>query len=130
MFKISDNDLNAKLNMPQNFLLVEPMKQISIIHGLREQFSRMELGSLDLTSSYDTDLHKRELIANYADLFPLESFINVDFDSQSQTHTIQLSHDKRMLTIPQVKQPVFVALVIAALTSAGTYIVASCEGMI
>jgi hypothetical protein len=130
LFEIIDNDLDARLDMPENFLLEEPKRQVNLIHGLREQFRTMDLGDLQLTSSYDTVKSKSLLISSYAHLFPLTSLINVEFDSSAEAYSIALKHDKNMSAIPQTLQPIFVALVIASLTSAGILIVASNEGLI
>lgn len=129
-FSICDNDLDAQLNLPQNFLAIEPLKQVSIIHGLREQFRGMDIAGLDITSSYNADDNKQQLISNYADLFPLESHIRVDYNKTTKSHCISLRHDFGMNKIPQIQQPAFVALVIAALTAAGTLIVSGHEGLI
>ena len=90
----------------------------------------MDLGELDLTSSYNTEANKNLIISKYSHLFPLNSFINVKLDPESQAYSIGLKHDERMSQIPKLLQPIFVALVIASLTSAGTFIVASHEGII
>lgn len=130
MFEVKNDDLEARLDMPENFLKEDPKHQVSIIHGLREQFRSMDLGDLQLTSSYDTTENKLILISEYGDLFPMKSIIKVEYEKSSGAYTISLQHDKMMSSIPQIQQPILVALVIAALTSAGTLIVASNEGFI
>jgi hypothetical protein len=129
-FNVITNDIEAIIDMPKNFISEDPKHQVTILHGLREQFQSMDLGELKLTSSYDTELNKSLLISEYAGLFPMESKIIVDFDSTENSHFIKLKHDKKMSRIPTVMQPIFVALVISSLTAAGTLIVAANEGMI
>ena len=130
LFEISNNDLEARLEMPENFTKEDPKHQVSIIHGLRQQFTMMDLGDLDLTSSYDTEYNKKIVMTNYGHLFPMTTYITVEFEESSKAHSIRLGHDKGMGQIPLDKQPILVSLVIAALTAAGTFIVASSEGLI
>lgn len=130
LFKVTNDDLEAKLDMPENFINEDPKHQVSIIHGLRQLFQSMDLSELNLTSSYDTEKNKNSLLSTYGDLFPMESKIIVDFDSKSNSHFITLQHDTKMSKIPKTLQPIFVALVISSLTAAGTLIVAANEGMI
>lgn len=130
LFEIQDNDLDARLEMPEDFLNKDPKYQVNIIHGLREQFRNMDLGELKLTSNYDTEAHKQLLITQFGKLFPLTSEISIECTDASNEYSISLSHDRNMASIPQNLQPIFVALVIAALTSAGTLIVAANESLI
>jgi hypothetical protein len=130
IFEIKNDDINARFEMPKNFLDEEPKFQVNIISGLRDQFQQMDLGELDLTTSYDTDVNKRLLLSKFSELFPLASVINVGYDTTAKDYFIDIKHEENMSSIPKLLQPIFVALVIAALTSAGTLIVASHEGYV
>lgn len=130
VFEINSIQLDARLDMPSNFLNEEPMLQVNIIHGLREQFKKMDLGELKLSPSYDAHANKAKLINEYGDLFPLKSNLRVEQDDKSKQYSIQLDHDSNMSLIPRFLHPILVTLVVTALTSAGTFIVGSSEGML
>jgi hypothetical protein len=115
IFTITDDNIVADLRLPNNLLTLNTQFQVSMLDGLSDQYSSMDIKELNLSSDYNLSKVTKSLINLYNDFFPLGTSIEIYRDHSTNKYAVCQYHDETLEKIESYFQPVFICSLIKAI---------------